>query len=64
MIAHWARLPDGSLGIRVPLSSAPIVGGYVVVRYADAREPAHEVIAEIVGERDGEILCRIRRPTT
>jgi hypothetical protein len=62
VIAYWARLPDGTLGIRV--RGKPIIGSCVVVRYADAREPAREFVGEIVGERDGEVLCRIARATS
>ena len=62
MIGYWTKLPDGSLGVRV--KGVPVIGANIIVRFADKREPAHETVSEIVGERDGDTLCRIKRTTT
>jgi len=62
MIGYWTKLPDGTLGVRV--KGVPVLGANIVVRYADAREPAHETVAEIVERRGAETLVRIKRKTT
>lgn len=63
MIAYWCALPDQTLGVRV--KGRPIEGSNITVRFLDRREPAHEVVEEIVQEcEDGTTLCRIKRKTT
>jgi len=62
MIGYWAKLPDGTLGVRV--NGVPVIGANIVVRYADAREPAHETVAAIVERVGNETLVKIVRKTT
>ncbi len=62
MIGYWERIPDGTWGARV--KGRPVVGSVIIVRFADAREPARETVAEIVEIRGDETIVRIERKTT